>query len=293
MTGQMTGSATVPHFSIVTTCKGRLEHLRQSLPIFLAQPGAEVIVVDYDCPQKTRDVVARDFPAARVVALDDAPIFNLARARNLGAAAATGEWLAFIDADILLVPDFADRIAKLREPGQFHHFKITTRDTVSAHGSCLVRQADFAAIEGYDEVVDGYGAEDQDFYFRLTLAGVKEEALDFSLIAKIIRHDNATRVEFGRHGSLLKHQRVNSAYLLVKNSLLRQLGATGLSEDQRRQLYGLVRDVIAQANENLDAPIHFTIELPQDPGFMPIPAWRTKRHLVFDLTPSELFDPDA
>jgi glycosyltransferase involved in cell wall biosynthesis len=281
-----------PRFSIVTTCKGRLDHLRQSLPIFLAQPGAEVIVVDYDCPQKTRDVVAGEFPAARVVAVDDAPLFNLARARNLGAAAARGAWLAFIDADILLVPGFGERIVGLLEPGRFHHFKITTRDTVSAHGSCLVRQADFAAIEGYDEVVDGYGAEDQDFYFRLTLTGLEAKALDFDLIAMIIPHDNATRVQFGRHGSLLKHQRVNSAYLLVKNSLLRQLGPTGLSEEQRRQLYGLVRDVIADANRKPEAPVHFTIELPQDRGFMPIPAWRARRHLVFDLTPRELLAPD-
>lgn len=283
----------MPRFSIVTTCKGRLEHLRQSLPIFLAQSDAEVVVVDYDCPQKTRDFVASDFPAAKIVVVDDAPLFNLARARNLGAAATSGEWIAFIDADILLVPDFAERIATLMEPGQFHHFKITTKETVSAHGSCLVRKADYAAVEGYDEVVDGYGAEDQDFYFRLTLTGLIEEALDFGLIAKIIRHDNAARVEFGRHGSLLKHQRINSAYLLVKNSLLRQLGATGLSEDQRRQLYHLVRDVIVAADDKPEAPIHFTIELPQDRGFMPIPAWHTKRHLVFDLTPSKLFDPDA
>jgi len=283
----------VPRFSIVTTCKGRLEHLRQSLPIFLAQKDAEVVVVDYDCPQKTRDVVARDFPAAKVVAVDDAPLFNLARARNLGAAAAAGEWIVFIDADILLAPDFAERIAPLMEAGQFHHFKITSKETVSAHGSCLVHKEDYAAIDGYDEVIDGYGAEDQDFYFRLTLTGIKEEALDFGLIAKIIRHDNAARVEFGRHQSLLKHQRINSAYLLVKNSLLRQLGATGLPEEQRRQLYHLVRDVIAQAADKADAPIHFTIELPQDRGFMPIPAWHTKRHLVFDLTPAKLYDPES
>ncbi len=56
----------MPRFSIVTTCKGRLEHLRQSLPIF-SRRAAEVVVVDYDCPQKTRDFVASDFPGGKVV----------------------------------------------------------------------------------------------------------------------------------------------------------------------------------------------------------------------------------
>jgi hypothetical protein len=50
----------VPRLSIVTTCKGRLHHLRRSLPGFLAQPDTQVIVVDYDCPEDTIGVCARD-----------------------------------------------------------------------------------------------------------------------------------------------------------------------------------------------------------------------------------------
>jgi len=42
-----------PKFSIVTTCKGRLGNLQQSLPTFVAQAAAEVVVVDYDCPEST------------------------------------------------------------------------------------------------------------------------------------------------------------------------------------------------------------------------------------------------
>ena len=67
----------MPLLSIVTTCKGRLHHLRRSLPRFLAQPNTEVIVVDYDCPDGTSDVVAREFPAARVVAVKDRPHFAM------------------------------------------------------------------------------------------------------------------------------------------------------------------------------------------------------------------------
>ena len=42
-----------PKFSIVTTCKGRLGNLKQSLPTFVAEAAAEVVVVDYDCPEGT------------------------------------------------------------------------------------------------------------------------------------------------------------------------------------------------------------------------------------------------
>jgi hypothetical protein len=42
-----------PKFSIVTTWKGRLRDLQQSLPTFVSQAAAEVVVVDYDCPEGT------------------------------------------------------------------------------------------------------------------------------------------------------------------------------------------------------------------------------------------------
>src|SRR3954463_187375 len=140
-----------PRLSIVTTCKGRLHHLRQSLPLFLAQPDAEVIVVDYDCPDGRADVVPREFPAARVVAVKDRPHFDISRARNLGGDAASGEWLAFIDADIVVAPDFHQRLAPKLQPGTFHHFPRARAS--SLWGSCVMRRADFVAVGRYDEVM--------------------------------------------------------------------------------------------------------------------------------------------
>ena len=42
-----------PRFSIITTCKGRLENLKHTLPKFLRQENTEVVVVDHDCPDHT------------------------------------------------------------------------------------------------------------------------------------------------------------------------------------------------------------------------------------------------
>ena len=57
-----------PKFSIITTCMGRLDHLKQTLPRLLEQPDCEVIVVDWSCPQDTAGYVAKHFPAVNVVA---------------------------------------------------------------------------------------------------------------------------------------------------------------------------------------------------------------------------------
>jgi hypothetical protein len=281
-----------PRLSIVTTCKGRLAHLRESLPSFLAQPDAEVIVVDYDCPDGTADFVAKEYPAARVVKVTDQPHFKPARARNLGAAEAKADWIAFIDADIVLQPNFLDaNAANLAEPRAFFHYLKIDAETGSAFGSNIVRRTDFQAIGGYDEVLDGYGGDDQDFYFRLVMLGLARKPLDHALLAKIIKHSDKERVRFTPYGTYARGSRINSAYILVKDSLIRQVGLDGLTAEKCRQIHGLVRDVVEDANRKPGAPVHFTIELPFDPHFMPTGPWDCRRHLVFDLTPT--LHPDA
>ena len=110
--------------SLITTCKGRLAHLQESLPRMLAQPDCECIVVDYDCPQGAASWVACNHPGARIVKAEREPLFRPGHARNLGAAAAVAPWLAFVDADTLLAPDYVatifDRIAAggIFTPGQ-------------------------------------------------------------------------------------------------------------------------------------------------------------------------------
>jgi|UPI0004806D65 glycosyltransferase involved in cell wall biosynthesis len=281
----MTGP--IPRVSIVTTCKGRLHHLRRSLPSFLAQVDSEVIVVDYDCPDGTAGVCARDFPAARVVKVEDAPRFNWSHARNLGAAAAQGEWIAFFDADMVMAPDLVRRLGTaLDMRGRYHRFVPIDIRTQPTCGSCVVRREDYVAVDRYDDVVQGYGGEDQDLYFRLELSGVKPQKIDFDMLAEIIQHHDKERVRFGVYPTVLRHQQANDVYYLVKHSLMRHVGIDGLPVSQRQTLYGLVRDVVEDASRSPESPIHFTVELPRDPIGMWTVGWTFKRHLVFDLTPN-------
>jgi hypothetical protein len=148
-----------------------------------------------------------------------------------------------------------------------------------------VRYADYLAVDRYDEVMEGYGGEDQDLYFRLELSGRKSREMDFDMLAEIIQHRDQERVRFGQYETVVRHQQVNDVYYLVKHSLLRHVGVNGLPEPQRHKLYGLIRDVVNDAGRTPESPIHFTMELPRDPIGMWTVGWTAKRHLVFDLTP--------
>lgn len=69
----------------------------------------EVIVVDNNSTDQTAAIVKRDFPAAKLIAEKKK---GPAAARNAGARAAQGEFLAFIDADCRVPQDWWKNVAQ-------------------------------------------------------------------------------------------------------------------------------------------------------------------------------------
>src|SRR5215831_1429088 len=117
-----------PDLSFITVCKGRLAHLKQSLPLLAAQTGTEAIVVDYSCPQGTHDWVAQNFPKVKIVKVDDDPGFCVARGRNLGAAAASTARLCFVDADVKLRDGFASWAREHAQPRHYYRALQASKD---------------------------------------------------------------------------------------------------------------------------------------------------------------------
>ena len=194
-----------PKFSIVTTCMGRLDHLKQTLPRLLEQPDAEVIVVDYSCPQGTAAYVTEHFPAAKVIKVEGQEAFSNWRARNAGATVATGQLLVFSDADTLLKPNALQWIADNLEPRTFGHFDrvATSRFNTSKlrlgynqlRGFHVLPLGLFRRFGGYDEVLEGYAAgADTDLESRMVLFGFKRLLLDPEIVEEVIEHDNEERV---------------------------------------------------------------------------------------------------
>ena len=91
----------------------------ESISTALAHNGtagltAEIIVADNNSSDRTAQVAKQ--AGARVVF---EPINQIGRARNTGAAAATGEWLLFLDADSLLNPQLLADIMRMIEAGKY------------------------------------------------------------------------------------------------------------------------------------------------------------------------------
>jgi len=226
-----------PKFSIVTTCKGRLGNLQQSLPTFVAQAAAEVVVVDYDCPEGTGRYVAEHYPQVRVVAVADKAKFNSSHARNLGASEATGDFLVFLDADMVIAPGFVDYLAENMKPRSFGTFGGGVAN--SARGGCVVERALFNLVGGYDEVLEGYGGEDLDLYTRLRFLRARHVVLPREYIASVIEQDQEAREKY-RGPNLRKQFLRGMTYQLAKDGVMRMTDKAKLNEEFRRNLYGAV-----------------------------------------------------
>lgn len=288
----------MPRFSIVTTCKGRLHHLKESLPRFLKQRDTEVIVVDYDCPDGTGDYVRRTHPEAKVVTVADAPIFNISHARNLGAEAATGEWLAFLDADVMVTPRMFERLAATVKPPSVSSRGANSRETkpqgpkyyrfgsgnLSLFGSCLVRREDFRDVQGYDAVIQSYGGEDNDLYSRLEWHKIARTYLDGKLVEGCLDHSQEERVQFFKRKSLPESIQINTAYRVVKLALLQQSGLPELPEEKRQALYVTVRRSVKSALRSGRKSFHLEIPLSALHAHMPFSEWEVARRLVLEVT---------
>lgn len=243
--------------SHITTCKGRLDHLRQTLPTVASQRDVESIVVDYGCPDGTAAWVAANLPEVKVVRVPEVAGFHLARARNLGAAAATSPWLAFFDADTAWEPTFAERLIAQLEAGCYFRPNPMSFET---WGSVVCNRDDFSRIGGYDEAFIGWGGEDDDLFMRLNMAGCRQSAFDGGLITEIT-HGDDRRLQYYQVKNKSLQYRINILYLNVKADLLRQ-HTEEMSADLRQTIYKEIAASVLKADRANLSHAEVTVNLP-------------------------------
>lgn len=243
--------------SYITTCKGRLAHLQQSLPRVVDQPGIECVVVDYDCPEKSADWVASNFPEVRVVRVTNEPTFNASRARNLGAQHSSAPWLGFFDADILLDTGFSARVLPKLVRGHFYRAHPLTYQT---WGSLICERCDFLRIGGYDEAYSGWGGEDDDLIAMFLKSGLRRYGFPASLLNELA-HDEELRMRYSPIQNRWMQSRINQLYLQVKLDLYRMYGQAFNRKDACA-LYTEIQQTVMNSESSGRTDYYFDVPLP-------------------------------
>lgn len=159
-------------FSLVTACMNRDAHVRRNLPEWLRLPGlAEIVIVDWSNRTPLGELRKID-PRVRVVRIDGEPQWILSYAYNVGIAAARQPIIVKCDADCC---PRAEAIAE-SVPARGFFFAGDWRSGIpvgkpSVNGQCVFTKAQWAAVNGYSEIIRTYGRDDEDFYDRLSAAG--------------------------------------------------------------------------------------------------------------------------
>src|SRR5688572_9786138 len=202
--------------SLITTCKNRLPHLKQTLPLMLQQPRAEVIVVDYGCEQGTAAWVKTHHPAAKLVQVSDDPVFCVARARNMGAKIASHELLCFVDADVLMHLEIGKWLELNPNPNAFYLY--TEPKAIELVGFLIVAREHFFKVGGYDEAITGWGGEDTDLYERLVMSGLSQSSVPVESISSISHGDELRQVgkDVGGFGSRREGLPMHELYRAIK-----------------------------------------------------------------------------
>jgi len=274
-----------PKYSIVTICKGRLHHLVRSLPAMLRQPFAEVVVVDYACPDGTADYVAANFPAARVVRVTDAASFNASHARNLGAGAALGDVFVFVDADVVLADSFIAAVELGLGPNQYAKFAEPTipRDN-SVQGTCVIHRRHFELIGGYDEVLTNYGGEDLELYERLAIAKIGRLTIDQREVVEVIDHGRAERTRFfeiaPEPGFL-----IGKVYRVAMAMMIRLGDSFVVDRELRAGVYKEVTRLVGNMINRGEGNLRLEITFPDAASHGLHQRWRFTRSIVICVDP--------
>jgi glycosyltransferase involved in cell wall biosynthesis len=103
----------MPVISVIIPAYNAVKYLAEAIESALAQtrPAKEIIVVDDASTDRTVEI-ARSF-GDRVTVLQNAVNSGPGHSRNVGVAASTGEYLAFLDADDKWLPEHLEDLAGL------------------------------------------------------------------------------------------------------------------------------------------------------------------------------------
>jgi len=226
----------------------------------MQQSKSETIVVCSNHPDGAADWVEKNYPAAKIVMLDDENEFNMSKNRNAGLNLATTKWICFIDADIIIQSDFTDRVLPLLRDGNYYTFS----QPGGLSGTCIAALNDLVSVGGYDEALVGWGGEDTDLHARLRLHKISSGTIPLELIESSIKHSQDTRTKYYHQKDIFVSHAIAELYAEIKFSAMIATQNFNVSINERKRMFNFASDFInshirsgtASGSFNFRIPLH-------------------------------------
>lgn len=187
----------------ISTCKGRLDHVKQTSKMFIdnTPDNFHYLLVDYGCPESTGQWVKQTYKsrAEALIMNPSTPHFNKTIALNAGARYAIGvmqaDYLLFFDADTFVYEGFSEKISKLLDMKRFI-FVQNEESTKDLTGLVILHKDLFLESGGYEESFRNWGAEDLEFRLRLYAKNKAQFDIINGDFLGSIPHENDLRTKF-------------------------------------------------------------------------------------------------
>lgn len=179
--------------SVCTACMNRNDLLMQALLTWIHLPVKEIIIVDWNSKEPIYNELffkkLKD-DRIKIVRVENKTYYNQSKASNLKVRLAKSNHILSIDCDIKITSDFFN----YHPMDDVNFFYGNVGIHPGTTGTCLISKEMFEDVNGYNELMDGWGFHDVDFYKRLKQYGFKGRFLNHSKISHI-EHDENSRVD--------------------------------------------------------------------------------------------------
>jgi hypothetical protein len=194
-----------PTVVFCTTCKGRAEHIKETLPANIRDnlnyPRAKFVLLNYSSPDGLEEYIRRNhghhIESGRLAFYTyptEGP-FRMAHAKNMAHRLGIMEGadiLVNLDADNFTRPEFAEYVAGKLEGHQNRFlFAEMVRGVLprGISGRIAVHRNSFLKAGGYDEKYEKWSPDDKDFNARLRRLGHHGESINHQFLGAITHND--------------------------------------------------------------------------------------------------------
>lgn len=196
--------------SFCTTCKNRLFHLKQTLPISIINSSdyfdREFIILDYNSEDglyewaKSNLLHWEKAGVVKYLRTRKPQYFSAAHAKNIAHKNATGDILCNLDCDNFVTKGLCQQISRVfKEPKVI--FCSQSQDIFGNHGCCgkiASTKETFYSVNGYDEseeICMGWGWDDVNFRYRAEKHNNLKLVYGDIKYNLVLSHDNSVRTQ--------------------------------------------------------------------------------------------------